>query len=73
MLTFLGILLIIIGVLTLILKSIIKKDGFLGWFTTNRSIQFTLLGILLSIITGMFFYADAGTAYAVQYVSGGIK
>lgn len=73
MLTFLGILLIIIGVLTLILKSIIKKDGFLGWFSTNRSIQFTLLGILLSIITGMFFYADAGTAYAVQYVSGGDK
>ncbi|CAM1355813.1 MULTISPECIES: SPFH domain-containing protein [Tenacibaculum] len=73
MLTFLGILLIIIGLLTLILKSIIKKDGFLNWFTTNRSIQFTLLGILLSIITGMFFYAEAGTAYAVQFVSGGDK
>ena len=27
----------------------------------------------MSVITGMFFYADAGTAYAVQFVSGGDK
>ena len=27
----------------------------------------------MSIIIGIFFYVDAGTAYAVQYVSGGNK
>ena len=27
----------------------------------------------MSVITGMFFYADAGTAYAVQFISGGDK
>ncbi len=73
MLTTLGILLIIIGLLSIILKSIIKPNKVINWFTKTRSIQITLLGILMSIITGMFFYADAGTAYAVQYISGGDK
>ena len=73
MLTFIGILLIALGLITLVLNSIIKDNKILNWFTTNRSIQFTLLGVVMSIITGMFFYADAGTAYAVQYVTGGDK
>ncbi|MGB0891687.1 MAG: SPFH domain-containing protein [Flavobacteriaceae bacterium] len=73
MLTFIGILLIALGLITLVLNSIIKDNKILNWFSTTRSIQVTLLGVLMSIITGMFFYADAGTAYAVQYVSGGDK
>ena len=73
MLTFIGVLLVIIGLVTIVLNSIFKTNKILNWFTLQRSIQFTILGILMSIITGMFFYADAGTAYAVQYVSGGDK
>jgi regulator of protease activity HflC (stomatin/prohibitin superfamily) len=73
MLTFIGVLLIITGLITILLSSIFKNNKILNWFSLKRSIQFTILGALLSIITGMFFYADAGTAYAVQYVSGGDK
>lgn len=73
MLTTLGILLIIIGIITLILKPLLKPNKLIDWFTKKRSFQITLLGILMSVITGMFFYADAGTAYAVQFVSGGDK
>lgn len=73
MLTTIGILLIIAGILTLILKSIFTTNKFLNSITKARSIQMTILGIILSVITGMFFYADAGTAYAVQYISGGDK
>ena len=73
MLTFLGILFIIIGVGSLLLTSIFTSNKMLSWFTKTRSIQIVFLGVFMSIITGMFFYADAGTAYAVQYVSGGDK
>ncbi|MDD7913465.1 SPFH domain-containing protein [Polaribacter ponticola] len=31
------------------------------------------MGVFIAILNGMFFYADAGTAYAVQYVTGGDK
>ena len=73
MLTFIGVLLIITGLITIILNTIFKNNKILNWFTLQRSIQFTILGAVMSIITGMFFYADAGTAYAVQFVSGGDK
>ena len=73
MLTTLGIILIIIGISTLVLKPLLSSSKRLEWFTKKRSFQITLLGVLLSVITGMFFYADAGTAYAVQFVSGGDK
>ena len=73
MLTFIGILLIALGLITLVLSSTIKNNKTLDWFTTTRSVQLTLLGIAMSIITGMFFYAEAGTAYAVQFVTGGDK
>ena len=71
MLTILGIFLIIIGLLSFILKLVVKPNKLIDWFTKKRSIQITLLGVIMSVLTGMFFYADAGTAYAVQYVSGG--
>lgn len=67
MLTTIGILLIIIGIGTLLLKSIFTKTTSLDWFTTKRSLQLTFLGVFMSIVTGMFFYAEPGTAYAVQY------
>lgn len=73
MLTILGILLIIIGLLSLIIKPFIKPNKLMDWFNKKRSIQIAFLGLLMSVLTGMFFYADAGTAYAVQFVSGGDK
>ncbi len=73
MLTTLGILLIIIGLGTIVLSPLLKTNAVLNWFTKKRSIQITLLGLAMSIVTGIFFYADAGTAYAVQFVTGGDK
>ncbi|WP_235835806.1 hypothetical protein [Cognatitamlana onchidii] len=73
MLTILGILLIIIGLLSLILKPFTKPNKLLDWFTKKRSLQIVLLGLVMSVLTGMFFYADAGTAYAVQFITGGDK
>ena len=73
MLTTIGILLIIIGILSIVLKTIFTTNKYLNSITKTRSIQLTVLGILLSVITGMFFYADAGTAYAIQFMSGGDK
>ncbi|MDT7832215.1 SPFH domain-containing protein [Flavobacteriaceae bacterium S356] len=73
MLTTIGILLIIAGILILLLKSILTTNQFLKTITRARGIQMVVLGAIMSVITGMFFYADAGTAYAVQYLSGGDK
>ncbi|SED04932.1 SPFH domain / Band 7 family protein [Tenacibaculum sp. MAR_2009_124] len=73
MLTFFGILLIVVGIITLLMNSIIKNNKYLNWFTTARSIKITTLGVFLSITTGMFFYAEPGTAYAVQYPWGDQK
>ncbi|MBL4605414.1 MAG: hypothetical protein JKY02_07095 [Flavobacteriaceae bacterium] len=73
MLTTIGILLIIIGIVPILLKSIFTTNKFLNSITKARSIQLTILGIVMSLLSGMFFYADAGTAYAVQYLSGGDK
>tara|TARA_R110001632_G_scaffold130556_3_gene244657 strand:+ start:264 stop:1601 length:1338 start_codon:yes stop_codon:yes gene_type:complete len=73
MLTTIGILLIIIGILSIVLKPIFTTNKFLNSITKTRSIQLTVLGIVMSVFTGMFFYADAGTAYAVQFMSGGDK
>lgn len=73
MLTFLGILVIIIGVSTLLLKPIFKSANLLKWFDTRKSLQIIGIGIVLSIVTGTLFYAEPGTAYAVQYPWGGQK
>jgi len=81
MLTSIGILIIILGVVALLLSPFIKAkidattgklkhsiiSKILDWFTTKRSIQFILLGMVVSVLTGMVFYAEPGTAYAVQY------
>jgi regulator of protease activity HflC (stomatin/prohibitin superfamily) len=73
MLTTIGILLIIIGISSLLFRSIFTKSSLFKWFTTKRSLQFVFLGIVMSIVTGMFFYAEPGTAYAVQYPWGSQK
>ncbi|OQD41970.1 cell envelope integrity protein TolA [Croceivirga radicis] len=73
MLTFLGILVIVFGLGTLIAKTLFKNLTTLNWFTTRKSLQIVLVGLVLSIVTGAFFYAEPGTAYAVQYPWGGQK
>lgn len=73
MLTFIGISLVVIGIATFILKKIITNTTKFNIPNQKRSFQIIILGVLLTILNGMFFYADAGTAYAVQYVSGGDK
>lgn len=73
MLKTIGISLIIIGLGTIILRAFLKNNTSLNWFNKKRSLQITSLGVLMAILNGMFFYADAGTAYAVQYITGGDK
>ncbi|MDY0780134.1 cell envelope integrity protein TolA [Tenacibaculum sp. IB213877] len=73
MLTFIGILLIIIGIISIILKPFLKDKKTFDWFTFQRSLQIIAAGIILSFLTGIFFYAEPGTAYAVQYPWGGQK
>lgn len=73
MLTTIGIILIVAGITAIILKSIFKFKDSLSWINVKRSFQSIALGVLLMFLNGMFFYADAGTAYAVQYLSGGDK
>ena len=74
MLTTFGILLLLTGIITLLLRIILKTTPtILNWFTTKRSIQIAIVGLILSVISGMFFYAEPGTAYAVQYPWGGQK
>lgn len=73
MITFFGILIILFGLITLILNPILKNNTFFQRFTTRRSIQILLVGIVFSIVSGTVFYAEPGTAYAVQYPWGGQK
>ena len=62
-----------IGLVSLMAKPIFKNNRLFDWFNTKKSLQIILLGAVLSIVTGTFFYAEPGTAYAVQYPWGGQK
>lgn len=73
MLTFIGILLIILGIVIFIVKPIFTNAKSLTWFTPARTFRIILLGFVMSVISGMFFYAEPGTAYAVQYPWGSQK
>ena len=73
MILIIGVLIIAIGLASLIAKPFLKNAKLLSWFTTKRSLQITLVGLVLSILSGAFFYAEPGTAYAVQYPWGGQK
>jgi len=73
MLTFIGIAMVVLGITVFISKPFFKQSKVLQWFNTRRTTQFLGLGFLLSVISGMFFYAEPGTAYAVQYPWGSQK
>lgn len=73
MLTFLGIFMILTGIIIFIIKPIFSTSKFLNWFTKQRTIQMIGIGFVLSVISGFFFYAEPGTAYAVQYPWGNQK
>ncbi|WP_430967509.1 hypothetical protein [Spongiimicrobium sp. 2-473A-2-J] len=73
MLTILGILIVLVGIFTLLAKPLFKNHRLFDWFTQRRSFQIILVGIVMSVLTGTFFYAEPGTAYAVQYPWGGQK
>ena len=73
MLTYIGILIALIGAITIILKPIFKTNTILAKFSLRRSLQLISAGIVLGVISGAFFYAEPGTAYAVQYPWGGQK
>lgn len=73
MITFIGILLIIVGISLFVLRLFFANSKVLNWFTTLRNFQIIAVGVFLSIVSGMFFYAEPGTAYAVQYPWGGQK
>ena len=73
MLTFLGIVMILTGVIIFIIKPFFSTSKILNWFTKQRNFQMIGLGLLLSGVSGIFFYAEPGTAYAVQYPWGSQK
>ncbi|MEW7292476.1 hypothetical protein [Aquimarina sp. 2304DJ70-9] len=73
MLTFIGILMVLTGIIMLIIKPIFGTVKILNWFTKQRNFRMIGLGLVLSVISGMFFYAEPGTAYAVQYPWGSQK
>ncbi len=73
MLTFLGIVMVLAGIIIFIIKPIFVNSKLLKWFTRQRNFQMMGLGFILSVISGMFFYAEPGTAYAVQYPWGSQK
>ncbi len=73
MLTIIGIILVVIGLATIILKKVMKDNEAFNFMNQKKSVRIIFLGIFMTLINGIFFYADAGTAYAVQYVTGGDK
>lgn len=73
MLTFIGIIIILVGLVSFLAKLLFGTNKLTSWTTPKRSLQIILAGVVLSIVTGAFFYAEPGTAYAVQYPWGGQK
>ncbi len=67
MLTLFGILLITFGGIALLLKAMAFDHKSINWITTANSIKLIFIGIFISTISGVIFYAEPGTAYAVQY------
>ncbi|EZH72716.1 hypothetical protein ATO12_21515 [Aquimarina atlantica] len=73
MLTFIGIVMILTGIIMLIIKPFFSTSKIINWFTKSRNFKLIGFGFVLSVISGMFFYAEPGTAYAVQYPWGSQK
>ncbi|MCA9381626.1 hypothetical protein KC678_05145 [Candidatus Dojkabacteria bacterium] len=77
LLNFLGVVLILLGIYLFIAekrnKSLEEDEEGLPTFGFTKKWTFMVSGILIFFLNGLFFYANAGTAYAVQYISGGDK
>lgn len=73
MILYIGIAIALLGAVALLLKPFFKTNALLSKFSVKQSLQLLGIGVLLSIISGAFFYAEPGTAYAVQYPWGGQK
>jgi len=73
MLTYLGIAMVLIGITIFIIKPFFKESKTLHKFTRQRNLSMIIIGFVMSVISGMFFYAEPGTAYAVQYPWGSQK
>jgi hypothetical protein len=75
--TFLGILAIIIAVFLIVAKIFAPKNqegkSILSKWKASYSVLLLVGGLFLSMLSGALFYAEAGTAYAVQYLWGGAK
>ncbi|WP_299216365.1 SPFH domain-containing protein [uncultured Aquimarina sp.] len=73
MLTYLGIIMVLVGITIFIIKPFFKESKIVHKFTRQRNIAMIIIGLFMSIVSGMFFYAEPGTAYAVQYPWGSQK
>lgn len=69
MFTFIGILMLVIAVGGAIISRIKTINLFKNW-KRIYSVGIATLGIVLMMLPQIFFYADTGTAYAVQYPNG---
>lgn len=97
MITFLGVILLLVAIISLIIGKVSKANSkanelikehnskydnpryhkeFRSEFANPIPGKFWVWGVLaifVFLLNGLFFYADAGTAYAVQYPTGGDK
>lgn len=77
MFTIIGVLLILISVGLFILNAMKPKGSnlpsFISQFNWKKMLIGIVLGIVLTTVSGIFMYAEGGTAYLVQYLWGGTK
>ena len=66
---FIGVLLLIGGI-ALIFLGRKSENPALAWFDVTKSLLVSLIGVVLISLNGLFFYAEAGFAYLVQYPTG---
>lgn len=62
--------LLLIGGIVLIFLGRNSQNQILAWFDVTKSLLVSLVGIILISLNGMFFYAEAGYGYLVQYPTG---
>ena len=70
MITYIGILLIVVGVVVVLLKAVLNSNKYLTEINNKAALLIVAFGAFLSVVSGIFFYAEPGTAYAVQYLWG---
>jgi len=69
MFTFFGILLVILAIAGAVVSRIESTDFLSNW-KRGYSVALATFGVIMMMLPHIFFYADAGTAYAVQYPNG---